>query len=48
MTNQSLMQRIAELKAQKGAVILAHYYTSPEVQATRWLCRLRHATLTLR
>lgn len=33
MTNQSLMQRIAELKAQKGAVILAHYYTSPEVQA---------------
>ncbi len=33
MTNQSLMQRIAELKSQKGAVILAHYYTSPEVQA---------------
>ena len=33
MTKQSLMQRIAELKAQKGAVILAHYYTSPEVQA---------------
>ena len=33
MTNQSLMQRIAELKAQKGAVILAHYYTTPEVQA---------------
>ena len=33
MTHQSLMQRIAELKSQKGAVILAHYYTSPEVQA---------------
>ena len=32
MTNQSLMQRIAELKAQKGAVILAHYYTNSDVQ----------------
>lgn len=33
MTQQELMQRIEELKRQKGAVILAHYYTAPEVQA---------------
>ena len=33
MTNSSLTQRIEELKREKGAVILAHYYTSPEVQA---------------
>lgn len=33
MTNSSLTQRILELKQQKGAVILAHYYTTPEVQA---------------
>ena len=32
MTNSSLAQRIEELKREKGAVILAHYYTSPEVQ----------------
>ena len=33
MTQQELTQRIEELKRQKGAVILAHYYTAPEVQA---------------
>ena len=33
MTNSSLIARIEELKREKGAVILAHYYTSPEVQA---------------
>lgn len=33
MTNSSLTQRILELKKQKGAVILAHYYTTAEVQA---------------
>ena len=33
MTNSSLAARIEELKRQKKAVILAHYYTSPEVQA---------------
>lgn len=33
-TQQSeLQKRIEELKQQKGAVILAHYYTRPEVQA---------------
>ena len=30
---QQLLDRIAELKRQKRAVILAHYYTLPEVQA---------------
>lgn len=29
---ENLKERIAELKAQKRAIILAHYYTSPEVQ----------------
>ena len=29
----SLSRRIEELKREKGAVILAHYYTAPEVQA---------------
>ncbi|MBR2398932.1 MAG: quinolinate synthase NadA [Alistipes sp.] len=33
MTQQELTQRIEELKRRKGAVILAHYYTAPEVQA---------------
>jgi quinolinate synthase len=33
MTNAKLIQRIAELKKQKNAVILAHYYTSADVQA---------------
>lgn len=33
MTNAELIQRIAELKKQKNAVILAHYYTSADVQA---------------
>lgn len=33
MTNRSIVERIEELKRQKQAVILAHYYTSPEVQA---------------
>ena len=33
MTQQELMQRIEQLKREKGAVILAHYYTAPEVQA---------------
>ena len=32
MTNSSLAARIEELKREKNAVILAHYYTSPEVQ----------------
>ncbi len=31
-TNHELLQRIQELKRQKKAVILAHYYTLPEVQ----------------
>ena len=29
----NLLSRIEELKRRKGAVILAHYYTLPEVQA---------------
>lgn len=33
MTRSELVQRITELKKQKNAVILAHYYTSEEVQA---------------
>lgn len=33
MTQEQLTQRIAQLKKEKGAVILAHYYTRPEVQA---------------
>ena len=32
MTKSSLAQRIEELKREKNAVILAHYYTTPEVQ----------------
>ena len=31
-TTQSLRERIAQLKREKNAVILAHYYTLPEVQ----------------
>ena len=31
--NTELIKRINELKKQKNAVILAHYYTSEEVQA---------------
>ena len=31
--NEKLLQRIEELKKKKRAVILAHYYTTPEVQA---------------
>ena len=33
MTKSELAQRIEQLKREKGAVILAHYYTTPEVQA---------------
>ena len=33
MTKSSLAQRIEEVKREKNAVILAHYYTTPEVQA---------------
>ena len=33
MTNSELAQRIEQLKKEKNAVILAHYYTLPEVQA---------------
>ena len=33
MTNSELTQRIEQLKKEKNAVILAHYYTLPEVQA---------------
>ena len=33
MKKSSLAQRIEELKREKNAVILAHYYTPPEVQA---------------
>ena len=33
MTKSSLAQRIEELKREKNAVILAHYYTTAEVQA---------------
>lgn len=32
-TQETLLRRIEELKREKGAVILAHYYTRPEVQA---------------
>jgi quinolinate synthase len=32
MTKSELVQRIQQLKAEKNAVILAHYYTLPEVQ----------------
>ena len=32
MTKVELQERIAELKREKRAVILAHYYTSAEVQ----------------
>ena len=32
MTKSELVQRIRQLKAEKNAVILAHYYTLPEVQ----------------
>jgi len=32
MTKQEIINRIIELKRQKGAVILAHYYTTSEVQ----------------
>lgn len=32
MTKSELVQRIQQLKADKNAVILAHYYTLPEVQ----------------
>lgn len=33
MSNKELIQRIEQLKREKHAVILAHYYTRPEVQA---------------
>lgn len=33
MTKSSLAQRIEELKREKNAIILAHYYTTAEVQA---------------
>lgn len=33
MTKSELAQRIEQLKREKDAVILAHYYTTPEVQA---------------
>lgn len=33
MPNKELIQHIEQLKKDKGAVILAHYYTRPEVQA---------------
>ena len=33
MNTSELTARIIELKKQKNAVILAHYYTSAEVQA---------------
>ena len=32
MTNTEIMHRIEQLKKEKNAVILAHYYTRPEVQ----------------
>ena len=32
-TPSALARRIGELKREKNAVILAHYYTAPEVQA---------------
>ena len=32
MTIQEMSERIAQLKKEKNAVILAHYYTRPEVQ----------------
>ena len=33
MANNALVERIEQLKREKNAVILAHYYTLPEVQA---------------
>ena len=32
MTNREIIDRIQSLKKEKNAVILAHYYTRPEVQ----------------
>ena len=32
MTNTEIINRIQQLKKEKNAVILAHYYTCPEVQ----------------
>ncbi|MDE5733037.1 MAG: quinolinate synthase NadA, partial [Bacteroidales bacterium] len=32
MTDMELKERIEQLKREKGAVILAHYYTTKEVQ----------------
>ena len=32
MTNTEIIDRIRQLKKEKNAVILAHYYTRPEVQ----------------
>ena len=33
LSNESLLEEIAALKQEKNAVILAHYYVRPEVQA---------------
>ena len=32
MTKQELIQEIARLKEEKNAIVLAHYYSNPDVQ----------------
>ena len=32
MTKQELIQEIARLKKEKNAIVLAHYYSNPDVQ----------------
>ena len=32
MTHKEIVDRIQQLKKEKNAIILAHYYTRPEVQ----------------
>ena len=32
MTREELVQKITELKKEKNAIVLAHYYSNPDVQ----------------
>ncbi|MBR5183237.1 MAG: quinolinate synthase NadA, partial [Bacteroidales bacterium] len=32
MTKEELVQKIQELKKEKNAIVLAHYYSNPDVQ----------------